>query len=165
MFQHLHTLGVALCTPRQPFHLAPQLRASPHPVHRSTLAYRMPVARQPLIHRIGVSLIPVSARQPIRQAQERRLVPAAHLIHPSADTVLFLYHLSHIHMSLRRSPSLTPKYVHFSSNAAIDARSPLRRPLVHHTRIRVRRSVANALFLTQLLTVGTLAPIYVRGCR
>ena len=61
-------------------------------------------------------------------------------------------------MSLRRSPRLTPKYGHISSNAAIDARTLSCRPLVRHARNHVRRSVANAAFLTRLLIVVTLAP-------
>ena len=111
----------------------------------------MPVARRPLVHRLSVCLVPIRVRQPIQQARERKLGPAPYLIHPPADAIPPSNTAVHIHRSLRRSPRLTPKHVHISSNATIDALTPFRRPLARRARNSVRRADANAPFLTTRL--------------
>ena len=155
MFQHLHALCVALCPPHKPVQLAPQLGVQPLvPIHRSALAYRMPVARQPLVHRISIHLILVSTWQPIQQARECRLVSAAYLVHPPADSVRLFHHCSPYPQVLTPLAAPYSQVSHISANAVIDARTLLSRSLVRHARKRVRRSLANVPFFDPLAYRG-----------
>ena len=120
-------------------------------VHRSALAYHMPIPRQPPMHRISVRIVHVSSRTATYPTSARTQTLPCHpprtsasgrrLVHPPPQSISTGFCL----------PRLTSKYVHISSNATIDARTLSCRPLVRHARNRVRRSVANTLFcLTRL---------------
>ena len=99
------------------------------PVYSAALPNHMLVDRQRPIHSIGVCLAAFRIR-PIQQAQERGLVPATHLkVHPPAPVALFHHRCPHPQV-IAFCSFLTPKYVHISSSAIVDAAIVAARPRV-----------------------------------